>query len=337
MILPIGKLIGITYMKGSLALTETKRIQAQGISNAKIILIGEHSVVYGQPAIALPLTTVNVKVTIEKSDLTDINIESTYFNGQLDTLPNSMIGFKHLIDYLTNKNNVFESLNIKIDSSLPAERGMGSSAAVSIALIRAFYNYINKPLTKTRLLNLANIAEKDTHKNPSGLDAATCASQEPIWMVRNQELKNIPVNLNGYLVIADSGIKGKTSEAISIVKERLIQHPDETQKLIENLGQLTYSAKDALSNNKIELLGDIFNDAQENLVKLGVSCSELNNLISVSLSNGALGSKLTGGGKGGCFINLVKSQSDALHLSNILKQNGATKTWIEPLFKEDIN
>lgn len=322
-------------MKGSLALTDIKQHQAQGISNAKIILIGEHSVVNGQPAIALPLTTVNVHVTIKKSLTDDIIIESKYFNGNLSQLPKSMIGFKHLINFLVQKNNVEASMLIKIKSDLPAERGMGSSAAVAIALIRAFYQFIQKPLTKTRLLNLANIAEKDTHKNPSGLDAATSASQNPIWMVRNQELKNIPINLNGYLVIADSGIKGKTSEAISVVKEKLIQEPNETQALIEKLGQLTYSAKDALSNNQISILGDIFNDAQKILVELGVSSVQLDKLINLSLANGSLGSKLTGGGKGGCFISLVKDKVAAHQLVDALTNAGVNRTWIQPLFEEE--
>lgn len=322
-------------MKGSLTLTDIKSVQAQGVSNAKIILIGEHSVVYGQPAIALPLTTVNVKITIQKIDAPETVIESSYYNGSLDTLPSSMVGFKNLIDFLMIKNNISDHFKFIINSDLPAERGMGSSAAVAIALIRAFYNYLNKPLPKTRLLNLANIAEKATHKNPSGLDAATSASQEPIWLVRNQELKNIPINLDGYLVICDSGVKGKTSEAISLVKERLIQHPDETQKLIENLGQLTFSTKDALATNDFETLGNNFNDAQKILAALGVSSPELDHLIKISLKNGSIGSKLTGGGKGGCFINLVKTKADAEKLSQILLDAGATKTWIEPLNKEE--
>lgn len=304
--------------------------QAHGKSNAKIILIGEHAVVYGQPAIALPLTTVNVKVTVENAE-TETNIHSSYFTGNLADFPVS--GIKHLINYLIEKNEIEQPLKITIVSDLPAERGMGSSAAVAVALIRAFYAYMNKPLTKTRLLNLANISEKDTHKNPSGLDAATCASEQPIWMVRNQVLKNFPINTHGYLVIADSGVKGKTSQAISVVKERLMQNPDETQKQIADLGQLTFNARDALASDDIESLGKIFNDAQDILRKLGVSSSQLDNLIDISLENGSLGSKLTGGGKGGCFICLTKSIADASGLSQALLNAGATQTWIEPLLK----
>lgn len=306
---------------------------AHGKSNAKIILIGEHSVVYGQPAIALPLTTVNVNVTIKKST-TESAIQSSYFTGKLADYPTC--GIKHLITYLINKNNIEEPLSILIQSDLPAERGMGSSAAVAVALIRAFYTYLDKPLTKTHLLNLANISEKDTHKNPSGLDAATCASKQPIWMVRNQELKTFPIKTHGYLVIADSGIKGKTSEAIAIVKERLLNDPHQTQKALSDLGQLAYNAKDALVSDDLTILGKIFNMSQDILYRLGVSCSRLDELIKISLNKGSLGSKLTGGGKGGCFICLTKSIADASNLSRSLLNAGATKTWIEPLLKENV-
>lgn len=95
---------------------------AHGKSNAKIILIGEHAVVYGQPAIALPLTTVNVKVTVEDAE-TESTINSSYFTGKLADFPVS--GIKHLINYLIDKNEIENPLRITIKSDLPAERGMG--------------------------------------------------------------------------------------------------------------------------------------------------------------------------------------------------------------------
>ena len=84
---------------------------AHGKSNAKIILIGEHAVVYGQPAIALPLTTVNVKVTVEDAE-TESTINSSYFTGKLADFPVS--GIKHLINYLIDKNEIENPLSITI-------------------------------------------------------------------------------------------------------------------------------------------------------------------------------------------------------------------------------
>lgn len=307
-----------------------------GTSYAKIILLGEHSVVYGKPAIALPLKTITANTVISSLPNQDILLESNYFTGNLSSSPKQMLGIKNLITYLVENLNISSGIKIKLKSNLPAERGMGSSAAISISIIRAFHNFVNKPLTKAKLLKLANIAEKITHKNPSGLDAATSSSENPIWMIRDVETTDIPVNMDGYLLISDSGLAGQTSEAIKIVQENLKNNPAQTNELLNNLGNLTFTAKDQLATNNLVGLGKTFKKAHVNLKKLGVSISKLDNLIAIAEKNGSLGSKLTGGGRGGCFISLVKTRDEANELANILQANGVTENWIEPLFKEEL-
>lgn len=307
-----------------------------GTSYAKIILLGEHSVVYGKPAIALPLKTITANTVISSLPNQDILLESNYFTGNLSSSPKQMLGIKNLITYLVENLNISSGIKIKLKSNLPAERGMGSSAAISISIIRAFHNFVNKPLTKAKLLKLANIAEKITHKNPSGLDAATSSSENPIWMIRDVETTDIPVNMDGYLLISDSGLAGQTSEAIKIVQENLKNNPAQTNELLNNLGNLTFTAKDQLATNNLVGLGKTFKKAHVNLKKLGVSISKLDNLIAIAEENGSLGSKLTGGGRGGCFISLVKTRDEANELANILQANGVTENWIEPLFKEEL-
>ncbi|KRM18896.1 mevalonate kinase [Ligilactobacillus hayakitensis DSM 18933 = JCM 14209] len=307
-----------------------------GTSYAKIILLGEHSVVYGKPAIALPLKTITANTVISSLPNQDILLESNYFTGNLSSSPKQMLGIKNLITYLVENLNISSGIKIKLKSNLPAERGMGSSAAISISIIRAFHNFVNKPLTKAKLLKLANIAEKITHKNPSGLDAATSSSENPIWMIRDVETTDIPVNMYGYLLISDSGLAGQTSEAIKIVQENLKNNPTQTNELLNNLGNLTFTAKDQLATNNLVGLGKTFKKAHVNLKKLGVSISKLDNLIAIAEENGSLGSKLTGGGRGGCFISLVKTRDEANELANILQANGVTENWIEPLFKEEL-
>lgn len=313
---------------------ESKQI-GHGTSYAKIILIGEHSVVYGKPAIALPLKTITANTVISSLPNQDILLESNYFTGNLSSSPKPMLGIKNLISYLVEKLNITSGIKIKLESNLPAERGMGSSAAISISIIRAFHNFVKKPLNKAKLLELANIAEKVTHKNPSGLDAATSSSENPIWMIRNVETSDIPINMDGYLLISDSGLVGQTSEAIKIVQENLKIHPNQTNELLNNLGTLTVAAKEQLGANNLIGLGNTFKKAQLYLKKLGVSVSKLDELIAIAEENGSLGSKLTGGGRGGCFISLVKTREEANKLAKILETNGVTKNWIEPLFKEE--
>lgn len=303
-----------------------------GESHAKIILIGEHSVVYGQPAIALPLSKVKTKVHIKDSSNGSRILHSRYFDGELKNSPTSLSGIKHLINYILNAHSMMNSSFIMtITSDLPAERGMGSSAAAAIAVVRALYTYFGWHLTHSKLLQLANIAEKDIHGNPSGLDAATSASSQPVWMIKNKELFPLPINLNACLLICDSGIRGRTGEAVSSVKKRLETDPEATQALINKLGELAFAARQQIANDDPSGLGETFNIAQSQLAALGVSNKQLDDLIKTSLAFGALGSKLTGGGRGGCFISLVRNQKSAKEIARQLRKKGVTETWIQPL------
>lgn len=299
-------------------------------SNAKIILMGEHSVVYDQPAIALPISNIKTGVTIQPIS-GNIQLKSRYFNGFLDDIHSNLLGIKTLIKQtLLNLNQTSTGILITIESEIPSERGMGSSAATAVALVRALYAYFKRPLTRTTLLKTVNISEKIIHGNPSGLDSATASSTTPIWFKRDGTIKALPINVQAYLVIGDSGIKGKTSEAVEIVKNKL-QFDSDSRLLIENLGKLTSQTAEALQANEVNSLGKIMNAAHQNLRQLGVSHPAIEKLIQVANNHQALGSKLTGGGLGGCMIALANDQKTAEQISANLLAAGATATWIEKL------
>ena len=176
-----------------------------GKSHSKIILIGEHSVVYGYPAIAIPLKKIEIECAIEEA-------KSNFFYDETDTLS---VAIFTALKYL-KKENV--KIKYKITSQIPQKRGMGSSAAVSIAAIRAIFNYFGENLEDELLEKLVNTAEIVAHKTPSGLDAKTCLSDKAIRFVKNKGFSYIDLNLDAYLVIADTGIYGNTGEAIQNVK-----------------------------------------------------------------------------------------------------------------------
>jgi mevalonate kinase len=299
-------------------------------SNAKIILMGEHSVVYNQPAIALPISNIKTSVQIKSID-GEIQIKSRYFNGLLSDIHSNLKGIKVLIKQtLTELNRPITGLMITIESEIPSERGMGSSASTAVALVRALYAYFDRPLTKNTLLKTVNISEKIIHGNPSGLDSATASASNPIWFKRDGTIKTIPINMDAYFVISDSGVKGKTGKAVEIVKNKL-QFDSSSRLLIENLGKLTSQTALALQQNQVERLGMILTEAHQDLRQLGVSHPAVENLIQIANQNGAFGSKLTGGGLGGCVISLVPDQITAERVSQKLQAGGATATWIEKL------
>lgn len=309
-----------------------------GTSHAKIILMGEHSVVYGQPAIALPLPSVQLSVTLSSRQDNQRIIKSRYYHGSLENLPSSMIGIKKLIDTLSARFNDHETgWDLKIESQLPAERGMGSSAASAIAIIRAFFDYYDEPLDRTLLLQLADVEEQITHRSPSGLDAATVSSDKPLFYVKGRIGVPIEMNLDASLVIADTGKKGATKEAILAVKDELKNNNEKAEGHIKHLGELVNQTKDYLTQNDIVKLGDALNFAQTDLAALNVSDPSLDHLIHVARDNGALGAKLTGGGRGGCMIALMQTAMGARRLASILKENGAHDIWLQPLDKRGNN
>lgn len=304
---------------------------ASGKSNAKIILIGEHSVVYGQPAIATPLTAINTVVTLTNA-ASGQTIHSRYYDGPRSGLPQSMAGIAKLLTALDNQLQCQgQPWDMTIKIQLPAERGMGSSAAVAVAITRAFFNRYEQPLDHELLLKLADVEEQITHRNPSGLDAATSSVATPLWYIKNQTSQPLDSQLNAMMVIADTGVKGATKDAIAGVSDQLQNHHEQAQALIQHLGKLATGVRICLAADEPKKLGILLNQAQVDLKRLTVSSPELDHLCQVALANGALGAKLTGGGRGGCMYALVQGRSKAVKLADQLKAAGAAETWLQQL------
>lgn len=305
--------------------------QGYGQASGKIILMGEHAVVYGEPAIAFPFKETKVTTTVTKAAVT--TIDCVYYQGALAQVPETLKNIQVLVQQtLAAFQQTEAALTLTIQSNIPAERGMGSSAAVAVSVVRALANYYQIDLTTEALLALVRYAENISHGNPSGIDAATTSSFEPIFFVRNQPFETFSMNMTqGYLIVADTGIKGKTREAVQDIASQRNKQPAKTNAHIHALGKLTIAAKHAILKNELCTLGQAMTDAQQHLRALGVSNHVLDELIFVAQNKGALGAKLTGGGRGGCFIALAKSKKEALVIVTALKHAGAKNTWIQAL------
>ena len=285
-----------------------------GQAHSKIILIGEHAVVYGYPAISLPLLEVEVTCRV-------IPAESPWRLYEEDTL--SMAVYASL-EHLNIKD---ACIRCQIDSAIPEKRGMGSSAAISIAAIRAVFDYYQAELSHDVLEILVNRAEMIAHMNPSGLDAKTCLSDQPIRFIKNVGFTEFEMDLSVYLVIADTGVYGHTREAIQVVQSK----GKDALPFLHALGELTQQAEDAIRQKDAEKLGQILSQAHLHLKEIGVSSPEADSLVETALSDGALGAKMSGGGLGGCIIALAATLDQAQELAKRLEEKGAVQTWIESL------
>lgn len=296
-----------------------------GKSHSKIILIGEHSVVYGYPAIAIPLKKIEIECVIEEA-------KSNFFYDETDTLS---VAIFTALKYL-KKENV--KIKYKITSQIPQKRGMGSSAAVSIAAIRAIFNYFRENLEDELLEKLVNTAEIVAHKTPSGLDAKTCLSDKAIRFVKNKGFSYIDLNLDAYLVIADTGIYGNTGEAIQNVKNL----GDKAELSLKKLGRLTDEMTRILTGNienkekkirreKISKIGEIMTAANTELGKLNITIEKTELFVKTAIENGAAGAKISGGGLGGCVIALAENLEIMEKVKDGFTKCGAENIWVEKI------
>lgn len=310
--------------------------QATGSAHGKIILMGEHAVVYGEPAIAFPFKATPVKIEIRQTDSLT-HIASSYYQGVLSNAPRSLSNLSVLIETICS--DLHQSSNhlfVTITSFIPAERGMGSSAAVATALVRALFSYFDQPLDRAKLLDYVDISEKIAHGNPSGIDARVTSSESPLFYKKGSAIELLSLNISGYLILADTGVKGQTLQSVADVADQVNALPEETMAIISQIGQLTQKAKEAILKNQRETLGVLMTQAHVSLRQLNVSNAVLDHLVDTALSHGALGAKLTGGGRGGCMIALTETEKAADTISNKLMEKGAVATWIHPL-GADIN
>ena len=274
-----------------------------GKSHSKIILIGEHSVVYGYPAIAIPLKKIEIECVVEEA-------KTSFFYNKTDTLSVAVFtALRHL-----KKENA--KIKYKVVSQIPPKRGMGSSAAVSIAAIRAVFDYFEENLDDELLEKLVHTAEIVAHKTPSGLDAKTCLSDQAIKFIKNKGFSYIDLNLGAYLVIADTGIYGNTSEAIQNVKNL----GSKADIYLKKLGELTEEIIKILTENIESELGT-----------LNITIEKTDLFVKTAIENGASGAKISGGGLGGCVIALAKNLEIVEKIKDELLKCGAENIWVEKI------
>jgi mevalonate kinase len=298
-----------------------------GSTRAKAILVGEHAVVYGEPAIALPLASLPMRATVRR-EAGPLGIESVLYSGTLADAPEELSAPRAAIEAtLDHLGLPHRDLVLSTESTIPAARGLGSSAATAGALALALADLAGVTLTAQEHFDLVQVGERVAHGSPSGLDARTTASTEPVWF-QGGETRSLDLRLQAHLVIADTGVHGRTRLAVAEVRAFRERHPARGAQLITELGQITRDTVDDLALDRPVALGERMTRAHHALAELGVSSPELDTLVATALDAGALGAKLTGGGQGGCLLALASDAASAGTIAAALRRAGAPRTWL---------
>jgi len=298
----------------------------------KTILFGEHAVVYGEPAIAVPVQSLRARAVVTprvsgKSGQIRIEAPDISLSAELNDLdPDHPLRAAVRGAVSDHSLDRVPACQILVTSTIPPASGLGSSAAVSAAVIRALSGFLGLRLTDEEVSRAAFDVEKIYHGTPSGIDNSVVVFQQPVFYQKGQEIQFINIPSSFSLVIGCTGTPGNTRKAVNEVREKWLEEPDRFNKLFGEIGEITRRALNAITRGEPGDLGPFMDENHRLLQDLGVSTPELDHLAQAARKSGALGAKLSGGGLGGCLIALVNSQADAVQES--LLEEGAAGVYL---------
>jgi hydroxymethylglutaryl-CoA reductase len=275
------------------------------VTPGKAILLGEHSVVYGRHAIAVPVP-LNIRVKIEDAD--DgvlLMIPSWGVEYYLDKKPEERQSFEKPAALILEKMNLSNvGMKIEVFSDVPRGMGLGGSAVLAVSIIKALNHHYKMGLSEQEINEMAYESEKIAHGNPSGIDNTIATYGYPLIYRKGEKTlkERLQIKEPLDLVLAFSKSEGLTAKTVAHVRTQWKSNQEMYEGVFDDIDAIVLSGIQAIQENDLKQLGELMNFNQGLLNTLQVSTPELERMIYIARDAGAFGAKLTGGGGGGAMI-----------------------------------
>jgi mevalonate kinase len=284
----------------------------KGSACGKVILLGEHAVVYGVPAIVVGIDR---GATASASRLRGQGAisELTMAKGAIRVAPGEGADLSRGFAALLAACNVTEPLHVELEADLPAAAGLGCSAALGVAMVRALDALAGRSASHHEVIERAMAWEKVFHGNPSGIDATAAARGGCLLYQRvdgTAKIHEVALGRPLSLAIGHTGIASTTRAMVEHVAKLHERKPDLVQRSFEGIRALVQNARLAVEAGDLHALGRLLDLNQMILSGLLLSTEETETLCRTAREAGALGAKLTGSGGGGCVVALVEDDPE---------------------------
>ena len=292
-------------------------MKSKASAPGKVILFGEHFVVYGVKAILCAIDK-RITVTAEKTKERKISIKSNIGklelekNISLSEINSPLKPFYYLAKKIIKNHDT--GIEIIVESDIPLGVGLGSSSACCVAGAAAI-SRLFVDTTKEEILKLAIEAEKTIFQNTSGADCTVCTYGGIMEYDKKNGFTTIESQPNFHLVIVNSNVEHSTETIVAGVKEFKEKNEEEFFTLCNNESKLIEAALKELKENNIKEIGNKVIQNQQYLEKIGISNNKLRDMVKIG-NNRSFGAKITGAGGGGCIFALT----DKSNLGNTIKQ-----------------